>query len=95
MFTLSVPAWLVIIFALGSAVAVKRYFGGTYKSLARLWVVLFYAVIWSEYRDYDTASLANMSRVGWLLVLSADIIPALYAWIRRRQNKSAVIDNDN
>lgn len=74
---LSIPEWLIVALALGSAVEVAPTFGGKAKALARLWVAGFYLFIWLGPDIHDMPFWAALSRIGLGLIFATDIIPAI------------------
>jgi hypothetical protein len=72
-----IPEWVIILLALLSAISVYRYFGGRARVLARLWVAMFYVLIWSDYGNLPTDDLAALSRYGLVILFLSDIVPAI------------------
>ena len=83
----TLPEWLIIVLAIFSARCVWSYFGGPARAIARLWVVIFYLVVWFDIGHLDTPALAAISRYGLAVIFLSDIIPAIVAKVRRRWGK--------
>jgi hypothetical protein len=78
--------WVIIALALGSALSVWRYFGGAARVGARLWIVLFYIIVWTD--KFDIPILASLSRYGLAFLFLADILPAINGiWSRYAKSK--------
>lgn len=67
--------------------SVWSYFGGPAKAIARLWIIAFYVFLWLGPNNYDTNVMAQISRVGLMLLFLSDIVPTAMAIYQRRRAK--------